>query len=269
MPSIEWGGDPNSTSGWISDNGNFVYTDGIGMPTARLDSAGARPIFVGGVYTDYLSYGYTALNYQGSVFAGNGHFGSSGGSFRHMCVKNGGDRMYFGRNTGNGATVFDAQGGSWPGGLCGSLAWAQVATAPAMLDAVPTGPGKMRVTFTGAGVDNGGSAITGWWLQYANNPSFAGATLIASSGTSDITGLTPGVRYYFRAATRNGVSDAYGRASQFSAAISELAVGGGRRYSGASFVPLTTGKIAKSPTVFNDLIIRRRFNGVSFVDITN
>lgn len=269
MATHDWGGDPNNTNGYINTNGNFVYTDGIGMPTARLDSAGGRPIYIGGIGTDYLSNGYTALNYQGYVFQGNAHFASSGGSFRHMCVKNGGSQMNFGRNTGNGATTIDAAGGSWTGGLCGWLAWAQTATAPMMVSAAPSGPGKILVSFTGQYVDNGGSGITGWWLQYANNPGFAGATLIGSSGTSEISGLTPGVRYYFRAATRNGVSDMYGRASEFSSAISAMAIGGGRRFDGSAFQPLTTSKIAKSPTVFNDLTIRRQFNGVSFVDITN
>lgn len=269
MPTIAWGGDPDNTNGWISDNGNFVFTDGIAMPTARLDSTGGRPIYVGSIGTDYLLNGYTAINYLGNVIGGNIHFGQSGGVFRHMCVKNAGDRMYFGRNTANGAATMDAQGGSWGGGLCGYMNWAQVATAPSMVSAVPIGPGRMRVTFTGNGVDNGGSAITGWWLQYSRNSNFSAATTINSDGSTDISGLIPGVRYYFRAATRNGVSDIYGRASQFSGAISAVAIGGGRRHNGTSFVPLSIGRIAKSPTNFDELVIRRRFNGVSWVNITN
>lgn len=55
---------------------------------------------------------------------------------------------------------------------------------------------SLRYRFSGN--DDGGSPITGWQIQYADNPAFDSATVIASGGTSTIGGLNPGTTYYFR-----------------------------------------------------------------------
>lgn len=57
-----------------------------------------------------------------------------------------------------------------------------------------------------SGTTDGGSAITGWELHWAEDAAFTvGAGSMVSGGTSTITGLKPGTLYYFRARGRNGV----------------------------------------------------------------
>lgn len=62
----------------------------------------------------------------------------------------------------------------------------------------------MRVRFSGN--SDGGSAITGWELQRATNPSFTtGVQNIASTGTTVYTDMTPNTQYWFRARGSNAV----------------------------------------------------------------
>lgn len=71
-----------------------------------------------------------------------------------------------------------------------------------------------RVRFSGT--TDGGSAITGWEIQYATDAAFTqNVKTWNSSGTSTITGLLPGTRYYFRARGFNGVG-----AGAYSATVS-------------------------------------------------
>lgn len=51
--------------------------------------------------------------------------------------------------------------------------------------------------------DNNGATTDAWQLQYADNSAFTNATTISSTGTSTVTGLTPGKTYYFRARGHN------------------------------------------------------------------
>lgn len=85
----------------------------------------------------------------------------------------------------------------WHGGSIG---------APARIPKPPGPPNPIgidQVTTTSfryqfSGTTDGGSPITGWFVEYANNPSFTGSTTIGSNGTSVISGLTPGTTYYVR-----------------------------------------------------------------------
>ncbi|WNT44340.1 minor tail protein [Microbacterium phage Mabodamaca] len=57
-----------------------------------------------------------------------------------------------------------------------------------------------------SGTTDGGSAIIGWELHWAEDAAFTvGAGSMVSGGTSTVTGLKPGTLYYFRARGRNGV----------------------------------------------------------------
>ena len=71
---------------------------------------------------------------------------------------------------------------------------------PAFLDTITIN--SMRYGFNSAG--DGGSPITSWGVEYANNASFTGATLVSGgSGTITISGLTPGTTYYVRSRGQN------------------------------------------------------------------
>lgn len=74
-----------------------------------------------------------------------------------------------------------------------------------------------------APASDGGSAITGYRIQYTQNPdSFSGATTVntGSTGVSyQITGLTNGVEYYFRVLALNGSTAGIGAYSTKSDAV--------------------------------------------------
>ncbi|UGL61833.1 minor tail protein [Microbacterium phage Franklin22] len=73
---------------------------------------------------------------------------------------------------------------------------AQPAAAPTPIGLTNITTNSMQYQFSGN--DLRGAAWVNWEFQYADNPSFTGATLVGSNGTSTVTGLTPGKTYYFR-----------------------------------------------------------------------
>lgn len=69
------------------------------------------------------------------------------------------------------------------------------ATIPLTLDEITRN--SMRYRFSSGG--DGGSPIIRWEVQYSTSADFTtGTVLITSSGTSVVTGLKPGVMYYWR-----------------------------------------------------------------------
>jgi hypothetical protein len=62
---------------------------------------------------------------------------------------------------------------------------------------------SLRVWFEGNG--DGGSPITGWQLQYATQSNFSDGVIVASGGTTTLTGLQSNTTYYIRARGLNAV----------------------------------------------------------------
>lgn len=56
-----------------------------------------------------------------------------------------------------------------------------------------------------SGTTDGGSGILGWEIHYGTDPTGNGNKILASGGTSLITGLRPATQYYFWSRGRNGV----------------------------------------------------------------
>lgn len=198
-----WGGDPDRTSGYTSSSNNFVYTDGIGMPTGNTNIDGNQPIRIYGVSSDYASGTgvYTAINYQGVQTGGNYTFGSSGGTFRHMIGHSSG-RLYFGRNTAAGGTTSDSVGGSWAGMLCGSLTWATVASAPTGIN--PVRSGRNVTVYIAGSASDGGASVTSYHVQYsADGAAWTGAQ--DASGGSTTFSLQAAKTYRFRVYANNEV----------------------------------------------------------------
>jgi hypothetical protein len=78
---------------------------------------------------------------------------------------------------------------------------------PAAPTAVAGGTGSKAITVSWVPPGNGGSAITGYVLQYSSN---AGATFTTVTGTitaspKTVTGLTAGLSYSFRVAAKNAI----------------------------------------------------------------
>jgi len=93
--------------------------------------------------------------------------------------------------------------------LVGTFDYYTVPSAPQSL-AVIVGDTQVSVSWA-APADNGGTAITGYYVQYATNSAFTTgvSSLISVSGTSTtVTGLTNGTPYWFRVGARNQVTNA-------------------------------------------------------------
>lgn len=216
MVAYSWGGSYNSTSSYSSYSNNFIYQDGIGMPTTNLAANGNRPIQVSGIGAGYQSGAsgmYVNINYSGSGNVGSGTWATSGGTFRFVLGYSSGT-MYFGRNTGDTsypAAVDAGDGTSFgAGAVPGSFSYYGVPTVPQAPASSSPAAGSMTVTWT-APADNGGSAITGYRVQVATNSSFSIGLVTQDLGvvlTTTITGLTAGATYYYRIFAKNAVSTA-------------------------------------------------------------
>lgn len=253
---------PAITTGWQNYANGWVYSPGIGMPTARLDFYGARPIRVHS-FGDYYVTGpgsFMRMNYGGSIVNAGGVavFGGSGGSFQWEAHQGNqtSSRMYFGRDPGCCSTISINDGFVWAGLLAGSFYWDQVPTAPGV--SVSAVGRDLTVTVTAPG-DNGGTGVD----QYSVQISKDGGPWEnqRNGGTTTYVGLAPG-SYRARAWCHNAVGY-----SQTAISASVAVRAGGKRWTGTAFV---STQIARrwTGTAFVDLTIRKRWTGSAWVDIT-
>lgn len=231
---------PTNTSGFTSGNPVWVLDT---VPTAPAAANGLRPIRISGLHLDYAgTVTFGVWNADGSDGAGAPY--ATGGGFgrysapisKYLPNANLQDirvgwfspqgSINFGRAGVAGRTIVDGYGNYGDASLTGLWTYETVPAAPSMVSAVPGPAGQVTVRFGGSG-DTGDAPITGWHLQYADNPGFGGAVTVNSNGTSSFT-LTPGKTYWFRAAGRNNVSDAYGTTGPWSGAISATMRSGGK-----------------------------------------
>jgi hypothetical protein len=94
---------------------------------------------------------------------------------------------------------------------------------------------SLRYLFSGT--TDGGSAITGWEAQLADNPSFSNPTTAASNGNTTFNNLNPAVTYYFRSRGFNAIG-----AGPYSGTSS------GATLAAAPFAPTITGITNVTPT---------------------
>ncbi|UDL14794.1 minor tail protein [Microbacterium phage Gretchen] len=170
--------------------------------------------------TENGSYSYDAAPWSVTVH-GQTWSGAASYDFRgtnEIIVGSGSKRVY---HDGNGYATISfsgAVGGSTvigsasAGGSLGLTRIPKPPGAPLISGTVggtvlgPKNPTTTTMTVVFSGTTDGGSAITGWEIQYAENSAFTqNAKSVASGGTTTITGLKPGFTYYFRARGRNGV----------------------------------------------------------------
>lgn len=229
MTSYSWGGAVNNTSSFTSYPNNFVYIDGIGMPTTALAANGNRPIQVDSIGAGYAAGAagiYAAINYQGSGNVGSGTWGTSGGTFRFVIGYSSGT-LNFGRNTGIGGTVYDAADGLpfGAGIMPGSLQYYEVPSAPTSTTFVQNSVTEATLSWT-APASNGGRTITGYRIMYATNASYTGATTldVGVMTSRKLTGLTPGLQYWSKVAAINSVASGAGTSSVYSASKSVVIV---------------------------------------------
>lgn len=102
------------------------------------------------------------------------------------------------------------------------------APTPIALDQITRN--SMRYRFSSNGT--GSSPILRWEFQVSESPAFTGAALRTSSGTSTVTGLTPGTVYYFRSRGVNAAGN-----GAWSAVLSARTLSGAWISTGTEWVP--------------------------------
>jgi hypothetical protein len=117
----------------------------------------------------------------------------------------------FGRG-GSGSNTFDGTT-TFSGTLGGGYRWIEAPSAPTGLALTPSGA---TVTATwNAPASNGGSSVTGYSIQYADNPGFTSATTLTSTARTVSIPVTVG-QLYVRVAAKNAVTTAAGSTSVWS-----------------------------------------------------
>jgi len=81
----------------------------------------------------------------------------------------------------------------------------RVPDAPSTPVVSDIGPTSMTLTWVPNG--DGGSAITGYQLSYGTDPAGVGATVVSATSPKTVTGLSPGVKYYFAVRAQNVVGN--------------------------------------------------------------
>jgi hypothetical protein len=256
-------GRPAKTSGWQNYPNGWVYTGGIGMPTARLDFNGSRPIRIHS-FGDYYVTGagsFMRMNYLGNLLhpGESAVYGVSGGSFQWEAHQgNVSNPMYFGRDEGAGRSVISAQGGSWAGTLAGSFYWDQVPSSPSFLE-FDVEPGLIAVLVSDP--DNGGTYITYRSMRYRRNGGGWSVQVNQTDQWFVFDDLAPG-NYEFQTWAHNDVG-----ASQLSQSGVVSLRAGGRRRASSSWVDNQTTR-RYNGTSWTDLNTKKRWNGSAFVDLS-
>ena len=235
MVDVGFGG---SASGG-SYSAGLIYSDGIGLPTGRAMYNGSTSVAivalfayvagrsgnpVGSIQLGSSLTGDFACPSAGDSTSGTGWFGSSswlvqGGSARFQWNGPASGPVWFGK--GGGGTTF-IPGGSRAGTLGGAYRYVQAPSEPVSVSVAP-GVGQATVYWAAPATD-GETGINGYYLEYATNAAFTGASAlnvgVVTSAT--LTGLTPGSTYWFRVCAKNGVTDMASTVGTPSAAVSAL-----------------------------------------------
>lgn len=144
---------------------------------------------------------------------------------------------HFARAANSGNAIVGFSGGAGQS-LVGTFDYVQVPTAPYDLS-LSTSGGNITATWT-APTDNGGSSVTGYSIEYADNELFTGSTTVTSATTSKVFAVSPGSDYYVRVAAQNSIySWAEHPTSVWSDVASTSAGISGFRWDGSQEVPLT------------------------------
>jgi len=255
----------------------------LNIPAGRTAASGGQPCAVTSLHPFWSGrYGSRAGSYcqlggfgtEGFTLADGGGgvaqqnltiFAPFGGAGVVPLEMHYGGAINFGRKTNVPYSItVDGTSSSWASSSIGGyFDWGSVPSAPQMVSATPGAGGSVEVRFSGSGVDAGGGglSITGWKLQYADNPSFNAAITVdgPSSGIATFN-LTSGKTYWFRASGRNRLADYWGTTGPWSASISATMLTGGPRIkSGGQWKALSwKTKVGGS---MKTLEIREKING--------
>jgi len=120
-------------------------------------------------------------------------------------------QCYFGRGADGTGAAYNPAGQTWTGNIGMYIGYIYTPNAPTF-SVSPALDGKSADVTASPPSDNGGSAITGYTIQVATDSAFTSIVqTVSSTGTSTITGLTPGQRYYWRVTAKQAVTTGGGK----------------------------------------------------------
>jgi len=237
--NVSVNGNPDRTSGF-SDS-NLQNNTATGVPSRRAALNGQGPQIItrlrawasgrGATRTVTLRFGNARVSLSrssagsaqdtGFVNASTQWFIANGGSANFRLEPSG--SFFFGRNLGAGGSI---SGTSLTGQITFGYSYVQSPTAPGAPSLSSPSSGRIDVSW-GAPSDDGGAIVTGYRIQYSTSSNFSSPVNIdqGTSRSRTITGLTPGVRYYFRVAARNAVTNSANTTSVWSASRNIVVVG--------------------------------------------
>lgn len=195
---------PWSGLSWVS---TFNIT---GFPAGNPDINGTRVVRLYDIYAAqaFGAGGIRARLYiDGNVRYNDYTLYNPSGTF-NFDIEYSSGQLGFGRNTQYGETV-DSRGGSWAGMLVGGFNYATSPTPSGIHTISPTST-SITIYWNGPASD-GGAGINNAFIQWSQDINFGSGVSSAYSnngGTRQwtVSGLTPGVVYYFRVSMSNEVA---------------------------------------------------------------
>lgn len=146
-------------------------------------------------------------------------------------------------------------------------AWSTSATSAG----VPSAPSSISATRTardvviivGSSATNGGSTITGYYVQYSSDAGSTWSTAqLLTGGTYTYVGLTAGLTYRFRSYATNAIGS-----SDYATSTDVFVPAGGKRFDGSGWNSTTIAK-RYDGSAWVDLTIAKRYNGSTWVDLS-
>ena len=190
---------------WTSTGTGFTSSTDITLPTSGDNLKRAeitpRPVFAGSQY--WVGFSIISPRFYSPADSGVGWGLTSGANTSR------GDATPFATSSN-----FVNQATAGLGGLAYRLYYDVLPTQPLNLAGVVSGPEDTNVTLTWDEVaSDGGQPVTAYRIQQSQdnvNWSTLSANTASASRTFTTSGLTPGIRYYFRVAAINAVAIAHG-----------------------------------------------------------
>lgn len=248
MPDVNFGG-TNFLSSYTDE---YVYSNGIGLPTGRAMANGSKACLITALRGYVAGRGATRTIGMrlGSAVCSNFSVGAAGAAsstgFRscsNWLVAGGSAQFrydlsgstYFGRSSSGSATTSYSTGF---GTLGGSYRYVQGPTAPLSVVVEPMDdPTQLDVAWLPPS-DDGDTSITGYRVEWSTSSNFSGASSTTTSNTFiTLTGLTPGTRYYVRVSALNAVTSAASTWGVYSSSANALTRSGGQIRVDGDWVP--------------------------------
>lgn len=222
MPSFSWDTGTYGGSAFVTTAGwGWYNTADESFPSARLAANGRRPMLISSVSFLGGGGGGKVAKFNANDGAGERTSGlvSNPSTFRFVVRATGGGTTTFLRNTGAAGTIHSTNtSDTLSGQLPGTIVYTQVPTAPTITELEQASLTEAQVEWS-APTDNGGSAVTGYRVDWSTTSGFTADVHTSFPGavlTTTLSGIEPGSTIYVRIAAINAVASSAGTTSVFS-----------------------------------------------------